>query len=69
MEIQSSNNNIRCTKVTVQQKLEDLQWKKVNVPLFLAKSKSMFQNKQTELNIMHDTLDMIENSVNFLFKI
>lgn len=68
MEIQSSNNNIRCTKVTVQQKLEDLQWK-VNVPLFLAKNKSMFQNKQTELNIMHDNLGMIENSVNFLFKI
>lgn len=68
MEIQSSNNNIRCTKVMVQQKIEDLEWK-ANVQLFLAKNRNMSQNKQTVLNIMHANLGMIENSVNFLFKI
>lgn len=68
MEIQSSNNNIRCTKVMVQQKIEDLEWK-ANVQLFLAKNRNMFQNKQTVLNIMHANLGMIENCVNFLFKI
>ena len=52
----------------VQQKIEDLKWK-TNVQLFLAKDRSMFQNKQTVLNIMHADLGMIENRVNFLFKI